>query len=134
MEIKITNQQQNPLLKRKEIKFEVEHTQTKGTPQRIEVRNQLAEMLKTKPELVYIKRVQTKTGTRKATGEANAYETLEQANKIEQKHIIARTAPKEKKEETAPEEKKAEAPPPPPKKPTAAATEKPAEPPKKKEE
>ncbi len=115
MEIKITKEQQNRLLKRKEITFEIDHSQTRGTPQRLEVRNKLAEVLKTKPELVYVKRVETKTGTMKATGEANAYESIEQAKLIEPKYIITRNIPQEKKE-------KAEAPAPPPKKP-----EKPAE-------
>jgi len=107
MEVKITKEQQNLLLKRKEIVFEVEHSQTKGTPQRLEIRDKLADMLKTKPELVYIKRVETKTGTMKATGEANAYETVEQAKLLEPPYIIARNTPPEKKEKT---EEKAEAP------------------------
>jgi len=126
MEIKITKEQQNRLLKRKEITFEIDHSQTGGTPQRLEIRNKLAEVLKTKPELVYVKRVETKTGTMKATGEANAYESIEQAKLIEPKYIIARNIPQEKKE-------KAEAPAPPPKKPEKPA-EKKEEPPKKSEE
>ena len=123
MEIKITKEQQNRLLKRKEITFEIDHSQTGGTPQRLEIRNKLAEVLKTKPELVYVKRVETKTGTMKATGEANAYESIEQAKLIEPKYIITRNTPQEKKE-------KAEAPAPPPKKPEKPA-EKKEEPPKK---
>jgi small subunit ribosomal protein S24e len=114
MEIKIIQQQQNILLKRKEIAFEIDHTQTKGTPSRIEIRHRLAEILKTKPELVYVKLVKTKTGTMKATAQANAYETIEQAKRIEPEYIIARNTPAaEKKTEKAaekPEEKpKAEA-------------------------
>lgn len=104
MEVKIKGEQQNILLKRKEILFEVEHSQTKGTPSRLEIRNKLAETLKTKTELVYVKRVETKTGTMKATGEANAYETEEQAKLVEPEYIITRNMPKEKKEK-APEEK-----------------------------
>ena len=126
MEIKITNEQQNRLLKRKEITFEIDHTQTKGTPQRLEIRNKLAEILKTKPELVYVKRVETKTGTMKATGEANAYESMEQAKLIEPEYIVNRNMPQEKEE-------KAEAPTPPPKKPEKPA-EKKEETPKKSEE
>ena len=114
MEIKITQQQQNILLKRKEIAFEIDHTQTKGTPSRIEIRNRLAEMLKTKPELVYVKLVETKTGTMKATGQANAYETVEQAKRVEPEYIVARNTPAaEKKTEKAAEkaeEKPAEKP------------------------
>jgi small subunit ribosomal protein S24e len=109
MEVKITEEQRNILLKRKEILFEVEHSQTKGTPSRVEIRNKLAEMLKTQPELVYVKRVETKTGTMKARGEANAYETMEQAKLVEPEYIVARNIPSEKKEKA--EEKKVEAPP-----------------------
>lgn len=126
MEIKITKEQQNRLLKRKEISFEIDHSQTRGTPQRLEIRNKLAEVLKTKPELVYVKRVETKTGTMKATGEANAYESIEQAKLIEPKYIITRNIPQEKKE-------KAEVPAPSPKK-TEKPAEKKEEPPKKSEE
>jgi small subunit ribosomal protein S24e len=118
MEVTITQQQYNALLKRKEITFAVDHRQIKGTPTRIQVRNALADMLKTKPEVVYIKRITTKAGTMTATGEANAYDSIEHANRIEQKHIIARNTPKEKKEDT--EKTEAPAPPPP-----AEKTEKP---------
>jgi len=100
MEIKITQQQYNPLLKRREIAFQVEHTQTKGTPTRLEIRKNLAEMLKTNPEVVYIKRIVTNAGTMKANCEANAYDTVEQAKLVEPKYIIARNMPKEKKEPT----------------------------------
>jgi small subunit ribosomal protein S24e len=120
MEVTITQQQYNPLLKRKEITFTVDHQQIKGTPTRLQVRNALAEILKAKPEVVYVKRIATKAGTMTATGEANAYDSVDQANRIEQKYIIARNTPKEKKEET----EKAEAPPTPP--PTAEKTDKPA--------
>jgi len=109
MEVKITQEQQNILLKRKEIMFEVEHSQTKGTPSRIEIRNKLAEMLKTKPELVYVKRVETKTGTMKAKGEANAYESIEQAKLVEPEYIVTRNMPPAEKKEKA--EEKVEAPP-----------------------
>jgi len=107
MEIKISQEQRNPLLKRREIEFEVDHTQTKGTPSRFEIRNALAEILKANPELVYIRRVETKAGTMTATGKANAYDSIEQAKLVEAKYIIARNTPKEKKESTEkPEEPK----------------------------
>ena len=106
MEIKITQQHQNILLKRKEIAFEIDHTQTKGTPSRIEIRHKLADLLKTKPELVYVKLVETKTGTMKATAQANAYETVEQAKRVEPEYIVARNTPgAEKKTEKAAEKK-----------------------------
>ena len=105
MKLKIISKEQNPLLKRKEVTFSVEHAQTGGTPTRVEVRKQLATLLKTDLELVYVKHVETKTGTMVAIGEANAYDSIEQAKLMEPKHIIARNATPEKPEEAqTPEE------------------------------
>jgi len=99
MKVKIISKEQNPLLKRKEVTFSVEHAQTGGTPTRVEVRKKLATLLKTDLELVYVKQVETKTGTMVAIGEANAYDSIEQAKLMEPKHIIARNATPEKPEE-----------------------------------
>jgi small subunit ribosomal protein S24e len=107
MEVKITEQRLNILLKRREVVFEVDHSQARGTPSRVEIRNKLADMLKTKPELVYVKRVKTKTGTMKATGEVNVYETIGQAKRVEQEYVIARNTPTEKKEKVEEQPKKA---------------------------
>jgi ribosomal protein S24E len=105
MKLKIVSKEQNPLTKRKEVTFSVEHAQTGGTPNRVEVRKQLAALLNTKLELVFVKHLETKTGTMVAVGEANAYDSIEQAQLMEPKHIIARNASPEKPEETqAPEE------------------------------
>jgi ribosomal protein S24E len=105
MKLKIVSKEQNPLMKRKEVTFSVEHAQTGGTPNRVEVRKHLASLLKTDLELVYIKQVETKTGTMVAIGEANAYDSIEQAKLMEPKHIIARNATPEKPEESqTPEE------------------------------
>lgn len=99
MEVKITQEQYNPLLKRKEIMFEIDHSQDKGTPARLEIRQRLADILKTKPEVVYVKRMVTKAGTMRAMGSANAYDSVDQAKLIELKYVIARNMPEEKKEE-----------------------------------
>lgn len=112
MEVRIISERYNPLLKRKEVVFEVRHEQTKGTPPRFEVRTKLAEMLKTKLEQVYVKKMETKTGTMIALGEANAYDDVEQAMLIEPKYVIERNTPKkeEAKEEAKVEEEKPEKP------------------------
>jgi small subunit ribosomal protein S24e len=105
MNLKIVSKEQNPLMKRREVTFSVEHAQTGGTPTRVEVRKQLATLLKTDLDLVYVKQLETKTGTMVAIGEANAYDSVEQAKLMEPKHIIARNATPEKPEESpAPEE------------------------------
>lgn len=99
MKVKIASQGYNPLLKRKEVAFEVEHEETGGTPSRFEVRKRLASLLNEDLELVYVKRLETKTGTMVAVGEANVYGAIEQAHLVEPEHIIARNAPPEKPEE-----------------------------------
>lgn len=99
MKVKIASQGYNPLLKRKEVAFEVEHEETGGTPSRFEVRKRLASLLNEDVELVYVKKLETKTGTMIAVGEANVYDAIEQAQLVEPQHIIARNAPPKKPEE-----------------------------------
>ena len=100
MKLEIISKEQNSLMKRREVAFRVEHNQTGGTPTRAEIREQLASLLKTKPELIYVKNMETKRGTMVAVGEANVYETDEQAKFVEPKHIIARNTAKEEVEES----------------------------------
>jgi len=107
MEVKIVSKKYNPLLKRKEVIFEVEHEKVKGTPPRLEIRTKLADMLKMKLEQVYVRKMETRTGTMLALGEANAYDTIDQAMLIEPKYVIERNTPKEKANETG-KPKKAE--------------------------
>ncbi len=105
MKIKVISQEQNPLLKRREIVFEVEHKETGRTPSRLEVREELASKLKKDVELVYVKRMETRTGTMTAVGEATAYDSVEQAKFVEPEHIIVRNTPKKKPEEEKEEQK-----------------------------
>jgi small subunit ribosomal protein S24e len=105
MKIKITSQEQNPLLKRKEVSFEVKHKEAGGTPSRLEVRKELASKLKKDIELVYIRRIETRTGTMMAAGEAAAYDSIEQARLIEPEYIVVRNTPQKKPEEEKQEQK-----------------------------
>ena len=97
MKLKIISRKNNPLMKRKEVTFSVYHTQIGGTPTRIEVKKQLAKLLNKELELVYLKGLVTKTGTMVAFGNANAYDSVEQARLVEPKHIIARNVIPEEK-------------------------------------
>jgi len=105
MKVRITSEDYNPLLKRKEVAFEVEHRETGGTPSRLEARKMLAALLKIDPELVYVKKMETKTGTMIAVGEANAYDSIEQVKLVEPEHIVARNKPPEKEEKPEKQEK-----------------------------
>ena len=103
MEIKIMAAKENPLLKRKEVNFRVEHGPQGKTPPRLEVKKALAAELKISEELVFVEKMQTMTGTSTAVGVANAYETTEQAKLIEPAYIIKRNSPPEKPKEEAEE-------------------------------
>ncbi len=99
MEVKIISEKKNPLLKRKEVHFHVEHNQTGGTPPRLEVRKAVANALKMNADLVFVKKLETKTGTQTAVGIANVYDSIEQANLVEPEYVIKRNAPPEKPKE-----------------------------------
>jgi ribosomal protein S24E len=104
MEVKIVSTNDNPLLKRKEVDFRVEQDPKGKTPGRLEVKRAIAAKLKINEEMVFIKKMQTLTGTNTAVGVANAYETVEQAKFIEPEYIRKRNSPPEEpKEEEASE-------------------------------
>ncbi|MGB9778093.1 MAG: 30S ribosomal protein S24e [Candidatus Bathyarchaeales archaeon] len=99
MDVKIISDKKNPLLKRREVEFQVEHMQTGSTPPRLEVRKALASALKANMDLVVIKKFETKTGTNTALGMANVYDSAEQLKLIEPEYIIKRNFPAEKPKE-----------------------------------
>lgn len=96
MKVEILSQKRNPLLQRMEITFQIKHGGKGGIPLRLQAREGLAAALKTKVERVYIKRLETKTGASSSTGEANVYDSMEQARLVEPPYIIARNMPEEK--------------------------------------
>lgn len=97
MEIKIVSNKRNDLLKRNEVIFIVTH-EGGPTPSRIEVREKLASKLNVDVDRVYIRRMETMTGTRITTGEAHIHDAPEQARLIEPKHIISRNSPQKGEE------------------------------------
>ena len=108
MKVNIISKKQNNLMKRKEVRFSVDHSETGGTPSRAEVSRHLASALGTKLELVFVENMETKTGTMVTVGEANIYDTIEQAKFMEPKHIIARNALPEKPEKSQAQDEQTE--------------------------
>ena len=92
MEVNIVSQKENPLLKRKEIRFHVKHV-AGATPPRMEIRKAVAEALKANVDLIFVKRFETRPGTHAALGVANLYDSVEQAKFIEPNYIIKRNVP-----------------------------------------
>jgi small subunit ribosomal protein S24e len=99
MEIKIVSTKENPLLKRKEVTFRVEQDLKGKTPERLEVKKAIATKLKINEEMVFVKKMQTMTGTNTSVGNATAYETVEQAKLVEPEYIIKRNSPPEEPKE-----------------------------------
>ncbi len=107
MKIDIITERQNPMLKRKEVQFRVDHAETGSTPLRLEIRKAVASALKAGIDVVFIRKFETKTGTSTAFGVANVYDSVEQAKLIEPEYIIKRNIPPaEKPKEEVPKEEK----------------------------
>lgn len=100
MDVKIVSKKENPVLKRKEVEFTVEHNQGK-TPLRLDIKRTIASQLQISDKLVFVKRMKTLTGTSTTVGAANAYESETQAKLIEPEYIVKRNSPAEKPKEEA---------------------------------
>lgn len=93
MKVKIVSNKRNELLKRNEIIFSVSH-ENSPTPSRLEMRQELARILKTDIERVYVRGIKSTTGLLTAIGEAHVYDSPSQANLVEPKYIMQRNSPK----------------------------------------
>jgi small subunit ribosomal protein S24e len=108
MKVEIVDKVENPLLKRAELKFRVDHAGA-PTPKRLEVRPQLAALLGVAEDLVVIDKFSSTHGRQVASGIARTYVSKEQLEKIEPKYLLKRGLPKEAKQEKPAEEKPKEA-------------------------
>lgn len=104
MKVEIVEKAENPLFKRVEVKFRVDHAGA-PTPKRLEVRARLAELLGVAEELLVIEKLASTHGLQVASGIARAYTSREQLEGLEPKYLLKRGLPKAKPEEKPPEEK-----------------------------
>jgi small subunit ribosomal protein S24e len=88
MDIDIIEEDENPMLHRTDVRFEVTHEE--ATPSRLSVRDSLAAMLNKDAEEVVVHELDTKFGMRKTVGDAKVYETPEHAQDVEQDHMLER--------------------------------------------
>ena len=88
-------------MKRREVVFTIIQGPKEKTPQRLEVKKALATELKIGDEVVFIKKMHTKTGTNITQGTANVYQKAEQAKLVEPEYIRKRNSPPEKPKEEA---------------------------------
>ncbi len=99
MQVKIDSTIDNPLLKRKEVGFTIVQGPKEKTPRRLEVKKAVAVELKVGDDVVFVKKMRTKTGTTVTVGVANIYQSVSQAKLVEPEYIQKRNSPPKPKEE-----------------------------------
>ena len=88
MEIDIVSEEENPMLHRTDVTFELTHED--ATPERLQVRDSLAAKLNKDAAEVVVRKLDTKFGMRKTVGQAKVYETADRARDVEQDHMLER--------------------------------------------
>lgn len=88
MEIRIIDEEENPLLHRTDVQFEVIHDD--ATPSRLSVRDSLAATLNKDADEVVVHKLDTKFGMRRTIGYAKVYENPTVARDVEQSHMLER--------------------------------------------
>ncbi len=91
MQIEVTEEDNNTVLNRKELKVKVLHPA--GTPSRIDVKNAVAAQLKVSPELVIVDNMKTAFGKKETAAYVKVYGSEDAAREIERDHILKRNQP-----------------------------------------
>ncbi len=90
MEVEITKENENQLLRRKEVFFKLLHKEEGASPSRAETRNALIKALKCSPNLLVIDKMRTEFGKRETVGYVKVYESEDRLKEIEREHILKR--------------------------------------------
>lgn len=96
MEIKVSNEFYNPLLRRKEFTIDVQHT-GEGTPQRFDIRKRMASKLNVKIENVFVVSLDTSTGLQRSKCSLQVYDDPRAASSTVPEHIAVRNLPPEER-------------------------------------
>ena len=88
MEIDIISEDDNPMLHRSDVRFEIAHEE--ATPSRLSVRDSLAAKLNKDSDEVVVHDLDTKFGMRTTVGYAKVYESPDFARDIEQEYMLDR--------------------------------------------
>ncbi|MFH1821270.1 MAG: hypothetical protein ABH852_02365 [Methanobacteriota archaeon] len=104
MKVELVKKSDNPLFKRTEVEFKVDHSGA-STPKRIEVQAQLASVLGSSENLLVIYKLASTYGRQMASGIARVYDTRENLEKMEPKYLLKRGIQKEANEKKPAEAK-----------------------------
>jgi small subunit ribosomal protein S24e len=88
MEIEIIEEDENPMLHRTDVRFQLTHEE--ATPSRLSVRDSLAATMNKDSSEVLIHELDTKFGMRETVGYAKVYDSPEHARDVEQDHALER--------------------------------------------
>ena len=88
MDIEILDEEENSLLHRTDVTFEVVHDD--ASPSRLSVRDSLAATLDQDADQVVVHKLDTKFGMRKTIGYAKVYDSAEDAAEIEEEYMLDR--------------------------------------------
>lgn len=88
MDIDIIEEDENPMLHRTDVRFEVTHED--ASPSRLSVRDSLAAKLNKDAGEVVVHALDTKYGMRKTLGYAKVYESVDAAADVEQEYMLER--------------------------------------------
>jgi len=88
MDIDIVEEEENPMLHRTDVRFEIVHED--ATPSRLSVRDSLAAKLNKDADEVVVHELDTKFGMRKTVGYAKVYESPQDAADVEQQYMLDR--------------------------------------------
>ena len=88
MDIDIISEEENPMLHRTDVRFELIHDE--ATPSRLQVRDSLAAKLDKDSDEVVVHELDTKYGMRKTVGYAKVYESPDHARDVEQDYMLDR--------------------------------------------
>lgn len=88
MDITILEEEENPMLHRTDVRFEMTHED--ATPERLSVRDSLAAKLNKDSKEVVVRELDTKFGMRKTIGHAKVYDSPDVARDVEQDHMLER--------------------------------------------
>ncbi|WP_455367531.1 hypothetical protein [[Eubacterium] cellulosolvens] len=101
MKLKVLSDIQNPLLNRREVRLEIDHS-PQGTPDRTIAKQEVAAYLGHDAKKIQIIAMKTLTGTRRTVCTVELYEDVERGKRIVHQHIPERGLPKTKEKVETP--------------------------------
>lgn len=107
MKLEILNKEENKVLSRTKIKFQIVQ-EGRSVPSRISVHKELVSKLKKPKELIIIRKIEPVFGSSNIKGEAYLYSSKEVFSKVEPKYTVKRLKVMEEKEAKKAEDKKAQ--------------------------